>query len=69
MIIKGDKILIKENLTSELRRMGFDELAVRNMKSFIGTEQIAYDVYNMEDEQMVTIALCCEVPINCCEKI
>lgn len=69
-IVKLDKIKIKDNLTEELKKLGFDLIPQDRMKKFEGTEQTAYDIWKDTDGQIyVTVELCCEIPIQCCEKI
>ena len=69
MINKDQKIKIKDNLVSELLKLGFEKTSAESMKIFEGTEQIAYDVYEEEGNRYVTIEMCCEIPEQCCEAI
>lgn len=70
-IEKGDQILIKDNLMEELVKTGFnaDEM-VGFVNRFKGSQQTAYDVYELEPNKwFVTGDLCCEIPMSSCEKI
>lgn len=70
MIKKGDKIHIKDNLAFQMQRLEFDESTITEfVKRFSGTEQIVYDIWRDGAETYVTIDMCCEVPIEACEKI
>ena len=69
MIKKGDKVKVKNNLVEELLKMGFDKSSAESMSIFENTEQTAFSVYKDAGEEYVTIDLCCEIPIQCCELI
>lgn len=72
MIKKGDKIKVKENVVSELLKLGFEESSAKSMSIFENTKQTAYDVYEDEDNKgqfYVTVDLCCEIPVQCCERV
>jgi len=69
MIIKGDKIKVKDNVVSELLKLGFDSGSAKSMSVFENTEQTAYDVYEDEGTTYVTVEMCCEIPIQCCEAL
>lgn len=71
MIQKGDHIRILPNLQEELNKLGFHPAEARAFAArFAGTIQIVYDVWHETDEQTyVTVELCCEVPIQCCEPV
>lgn len=49
--------------------MGFDKYSAESMRVFENTEQIVFDVYKDDNEEYVTVDLCCEIPIQCCELI
>lgn len=64
---KGCRIFVKDNLVSELLRMGFDTDSANSMCEFENTEQTAYNIWkDKAGNKFVTIDLCCEVPIQCC---
>jgi len=71
-IKRGDIIGIKNNLMSELVRLGFNK---EEMESFVdrfqGTIQTAVDVYTSQEheaeEKFVTVEMCCEIPLACCD--
>ena len=67
MIKKGDKIKVKDNVVSELLKLGFDSGSAKSMIVFENTEQTALDVYEDEGNIYVTVELCCEIPLQCCE--
>lgn len=71
MIQKGDRIRILPNLQEELNKLGFHPAEARAFAArFAGTIQTAHDVWPETDEQTyVTVDLCCEVPIQCCEPV
>lgn len=68
-IIKGDKIKVKDNVVSELLKLGFAKTSAKSMVVFENTEQIARDIYTNEGQVYVTVDFCCEIPIQCCEKL
>lgn len=65
----GDKVVVKDNLESELRRLTFDESTCKNMaEHFIGTEQEIFALWTNEDgQEYATVDLCCEIPVQCLE--
>lgn len=67
MINKGEKIKIKNNVVSELLKLGFEKGSAESMKIFENTEQIVHDIYEDEGTTYVTVELCCEIPLQCCE--
>lgn len=69
MIREGNLIKIKSNLVEELLKLGFNKNEAEELKIFEGTEQMAYEIYDEDGVAWVTIDLCCEVPLLCCEKI
>lgn len=61
-------IRILENLPSVLTQLKFDQDAIDGSRRFIGTEQTAHHVWKDSDgQEYVTIDLCVEIPIQCCE--
>ena len=73
-INKGDYVLIKDNLRTELERMGFTNPDAGS--HLVGTVQTAYDVYESDKDQFdgksewfVTVDLCMEIPIAACELV
>jgi hypothetical protein len=70
MIEKGQKIRIKDNLRDILTELQFEQPTVERMAElFTGTEQTAHAIWKDEEQEYVTIDLCCEIPIQCCEAI
>jgi len=69
MILKGDKIRVKDNVVSELLNLGFEESSSKSMKMFENTEQTAHDVYEHKGQTYITVDLCCEIPLQCVEKV
>lgn len=69
MIKNGDKIKVKNNVVSELLKLGFIETSAKSMSVFENTEQTAYDVYEDNGQIYVTVELCCEIPLQCCELV
>ena len=67
----GDKVIVKDNLESELRRLTFRESTCERMaERFIGTEQEVFALWTNEDgQEYATIDLCCEIPVQCLEVI
>ena len=67
----GDKVIVKNNLESELRRLTFNESTCVNMaEHFVGTEQEIFDLWKNEDgQEYATVDLCCEIPVQCLEVI
>lgn len=68
MIEVGDKIIIKDNLLDEIKRLDFADVLIKHFKDLIGTKQTVHAIWNDEDQKYVTIDLCVEIPIQCCEK-
>lgn len=69
----GDSIKIKPNLSEVLVKYGFEETEIQSFcERFENTEQVAHDVYfdsdNNTNTYWVTVDLCCEIPLECCEK-
>ena len=72
MIKVGDKIRIKDNLFSELGRIGFDtEEALMFSNKWAGITCLALHIWtdDNEGERYITVALCCEIPIAACELV
>lgn len=68
-IKKGDRIKILPNLLGELRRLKF-EAPEPFAHKWGGVICTAHDLWTDADGQVyVTVDLCCEVPIQCCEPV
>lgn len=67
----GDKVIVKDNLESELHKLGFEEFTCEMMaKNFVGTKQEIFSLWKNEDgQEYATVDLCCEIPIQCLEII
>lgn len=67
----GDKVIVKDNLESELRRLTFHESTCTSMaEHFVGTEQEVLALWTNDDgQEYATIDLCCEIPVQCLEII
>lgn len=70
----GDKVKIKSNLRAELSRLRFIPTAIdKTVDRWQGKTLEALDVYidkdNGTNEYFVTVELCVEIPINCCELV
>lgn len=63
----GDKVIVKDNLESELRRLTFyEETCVSMAERFVGTEQEIFALWKNEDgQEYATVDLCCEIPVQC----
>lgn len=68
MIKKGESFKIKDNLVSELLKIGFDSDSANSMKVFESTTQTAYDIYDDEGVTYITVDIGCEIPLQCCER-
>lgn len=70
-ITKGSRIRILPNLQEVMNELEFEPATARAFAArFAGTEQTAYDIWTGDEGQrFVTVDLCCEVPIQCCEPI
>ena len=71
MIEKGSKIRVSDNLKQKLEELDFfkDEARIFAAR-FAGTIQTAHDIWTDSDGRTyVTVDLCCEIPIECCESI
>jgi hypothetical protein len=70
MIQQGQQIRIKDNLREVLTELRFEQFTIdRMVELFTGTEQIAHAMWFDGDQEYITIDLCCEIPIQCCEPI
>lgn len=72
MIQKGDRIRVLPNLQEELDKLGFNPDEARAFAAqFAGTIQTAHqiwaDPHEFPAQTYVTVDLCCEIPIQCCE--
>lgn len=70
----GDDFVVKDNLLEQLAYHNFDKKEMRAfVEAFVGKTVKALDVYYDKDNGTkswwVTVDLCCEVPIVCCELI
>ena len=65
----GDKVIVKNNLENELRRLTFDEGICKNMsKRFVETEQEIFSLWtDVDGQEYATVDLCCEIPVQCLE--
>lgn len=67
---KGDKVIIKDNLDYHMKRLGYDNKLINDfVNRFVGTKQTVYDIWKDDNETYVTIDMCVEIPIECCEVI
>ena len=69
MIKKGDKIKIKDNVVSELLKLGFEIDSAKSMASFEDTIQKVYDIFDEDGITYVSFDICCEIPLKCCEEL
>lgn len=67
----GDKVIVKDNLESELRKLTFhEETCISMAETFVGTEQEIFALWsNYDGQEYATVDLCCEIPIQCLEVI
>lgn len=66
-IKKGDKVIINDTLGDKLTELGI-MCDIEGMESeFVGTTQVAHAIWEDDGQQYVTIDLCIEIPIECCE--
>lgn len=65
----GDRVIVKDNLESELRRLTFHEdTCVSMAEHFVGTEQKIFALWSNDDgQEYATVDLCCEIPVQCLE--
>lgn len=71
-INQNDKIIIKDNLIEELKRLEIEIANEEYYKNLVGTKQTAYciweDKFSDDKQKYVTIDLCLEIPIQCVER-
>lgn len=69
-IVKGDAVIIKDNLAQRMRELGFHESQCRAFhEKFQKSVQPALAVWSEpEGQEWVTIDLCVEIPLECCAK-
>ena len=67
----GNKVIVKDNLEEELRKLTFDEDTCKSMaERFAGTEQKVFELWEDENgQEYATVDLCCEIPVQCLEVI
>lgn len=65
----GDKVIVKDNLESELRKLTFhEETCMAMAERFVGTEQEVLALWTNDDgQEYATVDLCCEIPVQCLE--
>lgn len=66
----NDLIKIKRNLMTEMVRLGFAPPVAQDFQDrYASTTQKAHAIWTEEvsKQTYVTIDLCCEIPIQCCE--
>ena len=66
---EGDKVIIKDNLESEMRRLNFSEETCKSMaERFVGTEQEVSGLYITEGgDKYATVDMCIVIPVQCLE--
>lgn len=67
----GDKVIVKNNLREELRKLKFGETTCEAMEErFAGTICEVFNLWKGESgQEYATVDLCCEIPIQCLEVI
>lgn len=67
----GNKVIVKNNLREELRKLKFDETTCEAMEEcFVGTICEVFNLWKSEDgQEYATVDLCCEIPVQCLEVI
>ena len=68
----NDQVIVKDNLKEEMEKLSFDSLTIESFcEEFVGTKQNVYNIWTDEDTKCVfaTVDLCCEIPVQCLEKI
>lgn len=67
----GDKVIVKNNLREELRKLKFDKTTCEAMEErFTGTICEVFNLLKSEDgQEYATVDLCCEIPVQCLEVI
>lgn len=68
-IVKGDFIIIKDNLREVMTNLEFDEDTIDAfVDRYIGKKMKVYYIWEDEDGQKyATVDLCVEIPIECCQ--
>lgn len=71
VIKKGDKIRVNNTLKDEMKKLDFnDDIITTFVNRFVNTEQTVYTVwYDDLGQGYATIDMCCEIPLQCCDKI
>lgn len=70
IIKKGDKIKITSDVKYVLIDLGFAEgTSMAIGQKYADTEQVANNVWYDDEQGYVTVDLCVEIPIDCCEKV
>jgi len=64
---EGDRVIIKDNLESEMRRLNFSEEACKSMaERFVGTEQEISGLYITDGcDEYATVDMCIVIPVQC----
>lgn len=67
----GDKVIVKDNLKDELKKLTFDDSTCENMHDrFANTEQEIFALWKNDDgQEYATVDLCCEIPVQCLDVI
>lgn len=67
----GDKVVVKNNLREELKKLKFDEVICESMESrFVGTICEIFNLWKSENgQEYATVDLCCEIPVQCLKVI
>lgn len=67
----GDKVIIRNNLREELRKLKFDETTCEAMElRLVGTICEVFGLWKSEDgQEYATVDLCYDIPVQCLEVI
>lgn len=67
----GDRVIVKDNLESELRKLTFhEETCISMAERFVETEQEVFALWTDDNgQEYATVDLCCEIPVQCLEII
>ncbi len=67
----GDKVIVKDNLKDELKKLTFDTGTCECMQErFANTKQEVFALWKNDDgQEYATVDLCCEIPVQCLEVI
>ena len=66
----GDKVIVKNNLREELRKLKFCETTCEAMEErFVGTICEVFNLWSEDGQEYATVDLCCEIPVQCLEVI